>query len=149
MEKLSRRSQLPQIELLKLISKLPPAIQDAYLSVEMIDVLENIANRYKFNEEEAQELSGIIYDILLGFLPFVNINNELNRRLNLDGDKLNFVRGELDAFILNRIHNDLNKHYGNKTDKDASLKDSDQTSPSDPDAYSDQKIPDPYREPIG
>jgi hypothetical protein len=149
MEKLSQRSKLPQDELLSLIKKLPRKLDEAYHSFEMIDVLEGIAHRYKFNEDELLELSGIVYDVLLGFLKIKDIDRELAHRINLEGDKLAFVRGELDAFILNRLHNDINQAYGPKEDNaTAKEKNSDEDKALPSSGYSNRGAPDPYLEPI-
>lgn len=137
MEKLSRRSKLTNLEFLRMAEKLPPALNEAYHSIEMIEVIENIARRYKFNEDEEWELFGVIYDTILGLLPPPEIERALAERLNLDEDKTQFIKGELDAFILNKIRSELNKLYG-LAKEDSEKK---EISPK-------PKGPDPYREPI-
>ena len=149
MEKLSQRSKLSQDKLLGLIKKLSPKLEDAYFSFEIIEVLESIANRYKFNEEESQEFAGIVYDILLGFLAVDNINEELARRIKLEGDKLGFVRGELDSFIVNKLNNDIDEAYGSKkNNSSAGKKNSDKTKTRSDSDYLKHGAVDPYRESI-
>ncbi len=137
MEKLSRRSKLSNLEFLRMAEKLPPALSEAYHSIEMIEVIENIARRYKFNKDEEWELFGVVYDTILGLLPPSEAERALSKRLNLDEDKTQFIKGELDAFVLNKIRPDLNKLYGlNKEDSGEINTDS------------KEKGPDLYREPI-
>jgi len=137
MEKLSRRSKLSNLEFLRMAEKLPPALNEAYHSIEMIEVIENIARRYKFNKDEEWELFGVVYDTILGLLPPSEIERALAKRLNLDEDKTKFIKGELDAFVLNKIRPELDKLYG-LAKEDSDEKDSD----------SEPKRSDPYREPI-
>jgi len=112
MEKLSRRSKLTQPELLKAIDALPVALGNAYHSFETLDVINSIARHYKFNEEETWELSGLVYDTILGFLPPEEAKTELEKRLKLDRDRAGFVQGEIDAFIFNHIRPELQKRSG-------------------------------------
>jgi hypothetical protein len=136
MEKLSRRSKLSNLEFLRMAEKLPPTLSEAYHSIEMIEVIENIARRYKFNKDEEWELFGVVYDTILGLLPPSEIERALGKRLNLDEDKTKFIKGELDAFVLNEIRPELDKLYG-LTKEDSEEKKSD----------SEPKRSDPYREP--
>lgn len=138
MDKLSRRSNLSHIELMKAIDRLPPDLGDAYHSIEMVDVIRNIARRYKLNHEEEWELLGIVYDVILGLLPPPAVETEIKNRVRLEPEEAGFVLGELDAFIFNHIRPALNKVYGlEKASKEAEAKN-----------LPDQNIADPYRESI-
>ncbi len=150
MEKLSQRSKLTQIELIKMIDKLPQEMRDSYYDFELIEVIENIAKRYKFNEDETDELFGVIYDILLGLLPSEEINHELHRRIGLEGDKAGFVRGELDAFILNHVRGKLNElREGKKEFSETGSESGEGSARKEPSSVNEaEKESDPYREPI-
>lgn len=140
MDKLSRRNNLSYIELMRTINNLPDRLGDAYHSIEMIDVIDHIARRYKLNSEERWELAGLVYDVILGLLSPIEIKHELKRRIGLDGEQLGFVQGELDAFIFNHLRADLNAFYGLEKEPEANK---DQSESSDP-----NQINDPYREPV-
>ncbi len=143
MEKLSRRSKLTHPELLKAIDSLPAALGSAYHSFEILDVMNSIARRYKFNEEETWELYGLVYDTILGFLPPAETKTELEKRLKLDRDRAGFVQGEIDAFIFNHIRPELQKRYGGDQSEPEEASDE---KPSK--TYSDLGQDDPYREEI-
>ncbi len=121
---------------MKAIDRLPPALGDAYHSIEMVDVIGNIARRYKLNHEEEWELSGIVYDVILGLLPPPAIEAEIKNRVRLEPEEAGFVLGELDAFIFNHIRSELNKFYGLE-------KESKEEKAEGP---SSRDIADPYRE---
>lgn len=137
MDKLSRRSKLSYSELMQAIDRLPPALDDAYHSLEMVEVIGNVARRYKLNKEEYWELSGLVYDVVLGLLPPPSIQDELKTRIKLADEDIGFVSGELDAFIFNHIRSDLNKFYGLSHEEE---------SPKNKKSSSADN--DPYREPI-
>jgi hypothetical protein len=141
MEKLSRRSKLEHRELLKAIRKLGPGLYDFYHSLEMIQTVQNISRRYKFNEDEEWELFGLVYDVILGMLPLEEVRKELQKRIKLDEDKIGFVAGELDAFIFNHIRPELRKLYGQAPEEEI------EESPT-PDDQEKKYEADPYREPI-
>jgi len=141
MDKLSRRNNLSHVELMRAINNLPDRLGDAYHSIEMIDVIDHIARRYKLNSEERWELAGLVYDVILGLLSPIEIKHELKRRIEFNEEQLGFVQGELDAFIFNHIRADLNAFYGLEKESEANK--------DRPGSSSNQnKINDPYREPV-
>jgi len=52
MDKLSRRNNLSHVELMRAINNLPDRLGDAYHSIEMIDVIDHIARRYKLIQKK-------------------------------------------------------------------------------------------------
>lgn len=148
MEKSSRRSQLTRKELLQVIDQLPVDLSDAYHSPEIFDVTKNIARRYKFNEDESWELYGLIYDVILGFLPPDDISSELAERLALPKDRAGFIEGEINAFIFNHIREELDRLYGGQKDQKKSKKEEKEEKEAPPKTYQDQGQDDPYREPL-
>ena len=145
MEKLSRRSKLTRKEFWRAIDSSPVPLSDAYYSTEVFDVMNSIGRRYKFNEDELWELYGLVYDVILGFLPPKETKTELEKRLKLDRDRAGFIQGEIDAFIFNHIRPELDKRYGGANDQKT---ESIQVDEALKKTYTDLGQDDPYRETI-
>jgi hypothetical protein len=133
-------------ELESIINNLPPKIGETFVSLEMLQTVQDIATRNGLHIDQIELLLTEVNQVLLGMSPSSSFTSELQSVTGIDNETAQKITTEVDQYIFMPIRQDLIALYSR-------TEDAINTSPVGVGAIYDEAIDsihsDPYHEDVG